>query len=69
MSGPTPIETLFSLNEATRQLDMVQSWIISQRITAGTDQQRQLELDRRQTSVDEKRARIEFMKLAIASQN
>lgn len=65
----TPIETLFALNNAERELDMVQFWIDRARVTAARNQSVQLELDRRQTELNTKRAKIEFTRLHIANSN
>lgn len=66
---PNPIDTLFALNSVTQDLDTVQSWVDRARTCAGINQEVQLVLDRKQTELDEKRAKIELLKLQIASSN
>ena len=64
-----PITTLIELNFTTLQLDEVQARIDFARTTFPTDQAWQLELDRKQTEVDNKRAFIEALKLDISRRN
>lgn len=66
---PNPIDTLFALNGATQDLDTLQSWVDRARTYAGINQAAQLVLDRKQTELDEKRAKIELLKRHIASSN
>lgn len=65
----TPIETLFALNDAERELDMLQSWIDRARVYAGSHQAAQLVLDRRQRELDDDRAQIVLARTYIASCN
>lgn len=64
-----PIDTLMALNKETRRLLLVEAWIREARIVSGTNQFAQLELDRKQTEIDEIRADIEETKKLIASSN
>lgn len=64
-----PISTLIQLNEVTRNLDMVQSWVDAARVAATTNQVVQLELDRQQTDIDRKRELIQLAMLDISSRN
>lgn len=64
-----PITTLIQLNDATRNLDMVQSWIDGARVAALANQYVQLELDRQQADVDRKRKLIQLTMLDISSRN
>lgn len=64
-----PITTLLELNFTTLQLDEVQARIDFARTTFPADQGWQLELDRKQTEVDNKRAFIEALKFDIARRN
>lgn len=66
---PDPITTLIELNFTTIQLDAVQARIDFARTTFPSDQGWQLELDRKQTEVDNKRAFIEALKFDIARRN
>lgn len=65
----TPLDTLFMFNDAIQDLDMAQSWIDSARVAHADNQEVQLQLDRRQTLVNDRRAKIELAKLHIASSN
>jgi hypothetical protein len=64
-----PLTTLFRLNEATLELDEVQGWINHVRVSAPTNQRVQLELDRQQAEINERRELIEFAMIDISSRN
>ena len=64
-----PITTLAHLNGLTLELDQVQEWIDYARVAAPTNQTVQLELDRKQTEINERRQLIEFVMVDIASRN
>src|SRR5438046_1608402 len=50
-----PFDTLLVLVNQLRDLDMVEEWIDEIRITSPTDQEMQLNMDRQQVEVDQKR--------------
>jgi hypothetical protein len=60
---------MLKLNEAELDLLMVQGWIDNARIACATNQVVQLELDRRQSELDTKLARIHMARAAIALSN
>lgn len=64
-----PINTLIELNSITLHLNEVQSWIDNARTAAPTNQVVQLNLDREQTRVNEKRKMVALMMLDIRSRN
>ena len=64
-----PLTTLFQLNRLTLELNEVQDWIDQVRVTTPTNQYVQLELDRKQTEIDERREIIAFAMLDISSRN
>lgn len=64
-----PITTLLELNFTTLQLDEAQARIDIARAMFPADQMWQLELDRKQTEVDNKRAFVEALKFDIARRN
>jgi hypothetical protein len=66
---PHPVRTMLKLNEAELDLLMVQGWIDNARIACATNQVVQLELDRRQSELDTKLARIHMARAAIALSN
>lgn len=65
----TPIDTLVQLNEIILGLDRIQSWIDHARTAAATNQRVQLELDRQQTRVDDRRKLVKMLMIDIASRN
>lgn len=65
----TPFETLIMFGESLRDLDMAQSWIDASREANANNQEKQLQLDRRQALVDSRRTQIEHAMLHIASSN
>jgi len=69
MFTTTPLDTLMALTHQIRGLDEVQGWVDLVRASAPTDQTIQLEMDRRQAEIDEKRARIALLMLDISSRN
>lgn len=64
-----PIVTLMKLNAATLHLNYAQFMIDRARYVNTTDQHFQLELDREQTEVDEKRKMIEQTMADIRNRN
>ena len=64
-----PLTTLFQLNKLTLELNEIQSWINHARLAAPTNQRVQLNLDRKQTEIDERRELIAFMMVDISSRN
>lgn len=64
-----PIVSLIKLNDETLALNELQEWIDHARTAAPTNQAVQLELDRQQTEVNEKRELIEELKFNIAIRN
>jgi hypothetical protein len=64
-----PFETLLVLVNQLHDLDMVEEWIDEIRITSPTDQEMQLNMDRQQVEVDQKRTQIDRAMLGISSQN
>jgi len=64
-----PITTLIELNHESLHLDMIQSWIDGAREAAPTNQRVQLELDRQQASVDNKRFMIGAIMASIRNNN
>lgn len=64
-----PIATLVKLNNITVELNEIQSWIDHARQAAPTNQVVQLNLDRQQATVDERRSLVEAVKRDIASRN
>jgi hypothetical protein len=64
-----PFETLLVLVNQLHDLDMVEEWIDEIRIASPTDQEMQLNMDRQQVEVDQKRTQIDRAMLGISSQN
>ena len=64
-----PLTTLFQLNKLTLELDEVQGWINHARVAAPTNQRVQLNLDRKQSEIDQRRELIAFMMVDISSRN
>lgn len=64
-----PISILVELNSITLQLNGVQTRIDSARSAHPTNGLLQLQLDRKQAAVDERRRVVEMVKLDIASRN
>ena len=65
----TPIDTLGQLNDIILDLDRIQNWIDHARTAAATNQHVQLELDRQQTRVDDRRKLVKMLMISIASRN
>lgn len=65
-----PLDVLMNLNAITLDLDEIQALIDYARNEVSTDNQMaQLELDRKQTEVDERRAGVERAKVFHSSMN
>lgn len=64
-----PISTLLELNAITQTLEETEMWINAGRVSFPNDQLFQLEMDRRQSDVDAKRALVEALKYDIRSRN
>lgn len=64
-----PLAVLMELNSVSRDLDMVQAWIDGARVVSATNQTVQLELDRQQTAIDQKRVYIELKMFDISCRN
>lgn len=64
-----PIDTLITLNEITTDLDEVQKQVDRIRHTFPRDGQVQLQMDRRQSDIDTRRAFVRVLKIHIASSN
>jgi hypothetical protein len=64
-----PLATLMELNSVSCDLDMVQSWINGARVASAANQDVQLELDRQQLAIDQKRVFLELRMLDISSRN
>lgn len=64
-----PITTLFHLTDAIQDLDKVQAYVDRARNSHPENQFLQLELDRKQTEIDRKRALIAVLMHDIRSRN
>lgn len=63
------VNTFLRFNETLLGLEEVQDWIDHARFVASTNQVVQLELDRKQTELNDRRELIKALMFDIASQN
>lgn len=60
---------LYRYVDIIRDMEMLQSWIDAARVACAANQHVQLELDRTQSELDERRTKTEAAMYAIASSN
>jgi hypothetical protein len=65
----TPLDELIDYTDELQHLNMVEEDLLRCRLAHPTNQQVQLDMDRYQTQVDNRRAQIEVIMLIISSMN